>query len=101
VTPTQLGHVMQAPIDLRPSVLTSSKASSTPEGNKSRASDPQQNLSRSCPDETPGGAVRTPRTWPKPGEQGGRSLFGRGRFEPGHGSTAVRAIAKKAAEVIP
>ncbi|GEM_PF-1221726 len=46
---------MQAPIDLRTEVLPSSKGSSIPKGNKSPASDPQQNLSRSCPNETGGG----------------------------------------------
>jgi len=46
---------MHAPIDLRPEVLTSTKGSSIPKGNKSPASGPQQNLSRSCPNKTGGG----------------------------------------------
>ncbi len=56
---------MQAPIDLRSEVLTFNKAS-TPEGNKSPASEPQQNPNLSCPTETRGGG-----------------------FEPTHGSTAA------------
>ncbi len=46
---------MHAQIDLRTEVLTSSKGSSSPKGNTSPASEPQQNLSRSCPNETGGG----------------------------------------------
>jgi len=45
---------MQAPIDLRSEVLTFNKAS-TPEGNKSPASEPQQNPNLSCPNKTGGG----------------------------------------------
>jgi len=45
---------MQAPIDLRSEVPTFNKAS-TPEGNKSPVSEPQQNPNLSCPTETRGG----------------------------------------------